>query len=224
MSEKIKVQIKKKQQCSSITIIDEHCREITMYGRRYRVHDNGDIFKWCKGNATRDKRKFKEPYWLKNTSKPNLNGYLKLHFRHEGRLYTYNQSRLIYHCFFPDKLPNIQGGQNKKGGLVLDHINGDKLNNSLNNLRLVTQSQNVMNISYQGKTTSGYKNINKKIDKRGNGSYAWAVHLKTGGKTIQKTFPCKEHDKIPPQHVIDYRDKLVKEHHGEYARGAYSIN
>ena len=205
----------------TITIIDDHCREIDIYGRRFRVHDSGKIEKWCTGNKSRDKKMYKPPYWKENISKPNNQGYLKLLFRHEGRLYTYNQSRLIYHCFFPDKLPDIQGKQMTKGCYVIDHIDGNKLNNNLKNLRLVTASQNIINIGDSAKNTSGYKHIRKKIDNRGNGCYSWHIAIRANCKNITKSFACKKDDEIPPQHVIDYRDKLVEELHGEYARLAF---
>ena len=154
----------------TITIIDDHCREIDIYGRRFRVHDSGKIEKWCTGNKSRDKKMYKPPYWKENISKPNNQGYL---------------------------------------------------NNNLKNLRLVTASQNIINIGDSAKNTSGYKHIRKKIDNRGNGCYSWYIAIRANCKNITKSFACKKDDEIPPQHVIDYRDKLVEELHGEYARLAF---
>ena len=94
----------------------------------------------------------------------------------------------------------------------------EKLDNSLDNLRLITASQNIMNLKTSGRNTSGYKNISKSVDKRGNGCAAWKIDICANGKKIHKRFPCKEHDTTPPQNVIDCRDKLIKELHGEYAR------
>jgi len=51
--------------------------------------------------------------------------------------------------------------------LIIDHIDGNKINNNLNNLRLVTNSQNKMNSLKFKKLTSKYKGVswNQKANK-----------------------------------------------------------
>jgi len=44
-------------------------------------------------------------------------------------------------------------------GLEVDHINQDKLDNRVSNLRIVTRQQNVMNKGKNSNNTSGYKGV-----------------------------------------------------------------
>ena len=61
-------------------------------------------------------------------------------------------------------------------GLVVDHINGDGLDNRRRNLRLVTVSQNGMNQKAQLRSTSKYKGVS--WDKARS---LWYAHVKANG-------------------------------------------
>lgn len=63
----------------------------------------------------------------------------------DGRLYFAHQLVFLWHHgYVPD---------------VIDHIDGDSLNNRIENLRAVTRSQNAQNCSKRPKNTSGYKGV-----------------------------------------------------------------
>ena len=60
-------------------------------------------------------------------------------------------------------------------GLVIDHINRDRLNNCTVNLRICTQSQNQMNRGIQSNNKSGYRGVSWNKG-------AWRARIKVGGK------------------------------------------
>jgi hypothetical protein len=62
---------------------------------------------------------------------------------------------------------------------LIDHIDGNRLNNRIENLREATYSQNAINKKLGSNNKSGYKNVcwNKKSRK-------WTVTLKVDGKII----------------------------------------
>ncbi len=50
-------------------------------------------------------------------------------------------------------------------GMVVDHVNGDKLDNRRENLRLVTQAQNTQNVPARAKSTSRYRGVSWRSSK-----------------------------------------------------------
>lgn len=70
----------------------------------------------------------------------NRNGYLRVNLYHEGHNTKLSLHRLLYSAFIgpvPDDM-------------VIDHIDGNKSNNDLSNLRLVSQSDNMYNAMVNG--------------------------------------------------------------------------
>ena len=64
--------------------------------------------------------------------------------------------------------------------IIIDHINGNKLDNRVSNLRIVTTSQNAMNQKKTKlKTSSRYKGVSKCTDRD-----RWICMIKVGTKTI----------------------------------------
>lgn len=89
----------------------------------------------------------------------------------------------------------------------VDHIDGDKLNNKLENLRPVNAKQNQQNSKLSCKNLSGYKNVSFCPQTK-----KWVVKISVNGK--RKT--------IGRYHDIELADLVAEEsrtkYHGEYAR------
>jgi hypothetical protein len=139
-------------------------------------------------------------YWKITTKKIKLNqragtidgrGY----FATGLNLKLYKNHRLIYfmhHGYLPK---------------FIDHIDGNKLNNKIENLREATASQNQQNIKLQKNNTSGYKNVywHKKPKK-------WCVALKIN--KVLKYFGFYKDIELADLVAQEMRDKYF----GKYAR------
>lgn len=66
-------------------------------------------------------------------------------------------------------------------GLVVDHIDHDKLNNTRANLRIITQQQNLMNRRLFKNSTTGFKGVTYQHGK-------WLVRIEKDGQIIQLGF------------------------------------
>jgi hypothetical protein len=62
-------------------------------------------------------------------------------------------------------------------GLLVDHINGNSLDNRASNLRLVTVSQNTQNTRLRADNTSGHRGVY--LDRRRN---SWSAEIHANGK------------------------------------------
>jgi len=128
--------------------------DLIYYNNKIRCYRDGQV-----------ERFFRNKYWkIVENNNNNNKGYnqieinKKLIFRH----------RLIAYCFLG--LDNIIG--NKKGIDVIDHIDGDKLNNSVENLRITNGNGNQQN----RKNVKGYY-FNKKLNK-------YHARIRVNGKRI----------------------------------------
>jgi hypothetical protein len=92
-------------------------------------------------------------------------------------------------------------------GQVVDHIDGNPLNNTRKNLRCCTQQQNLWNQGCRQASTSGYKGVSwHKRDKK------WQVVMRIKGKvTHLGRFTCL-------MKAARVYDKAAIESHGEFAR------
>lgn len=90
-------------------------------------------------------------------------------------------------------------------GMIVDHINGNSLDNRRSNLRLCTTAQNMMNSKLMSNNTSGYKGVSFSRGK-------WVARLRYQGKFIY----LGAHDDPKTAHEA-YKSK-AKELFGEYAR------
>jgi hypothetical protein len=88
-------------------------------------------------------------------------GYLKLRVRElGGAVAAHRVIFAMHHGYFPQEV---------------DHINGNKLDNRIENLRSVSRSQNRMNAGKMRNNRSGCKNVYPHKDK-------WCVSLRVGKK------------------------------------------
>jgi hypothetical protein len=101
---------------------------------------------------------------------------------------------------------------NAPDGLLVDHKNGDGLDNRRSNLRLATHSQNQCNkLKIKTKVTSQYVGVH--FDKRRS---QWATSIRNNGKTIWLGRFDSEID------AAKAYDQAAKKHHGEFARLNFS--
>jgi hypothetical protein len=93
------------------------------------------------------------------------------------------------------------------GKLVVDHINGDSLDNRKKNLRICSHRDNIINSGMRKNNTSGFKGVTWREK-----NHRWVVTIQTGERQIEiGTFV----DKI--EAAIAYND-AAKKYHGEFAR------
>jgi len=121
------------------------------------------------------------------------NGYAKRLFRVGKKRKTVYLHRYIY-----DLMKGL------KFGLQIDHINGDKLDCRMENMRLCTCSQNQQNRKALRTSKTGVKGL---FQKRG----FWCGEITTKGKRLQKSSKDREV-------VIAWLDETRKKLHGDFAR------
>jgi hypothetical protein len=99
----------------------------------------------------------------------------------------------------------------KKKGFTTDHINNDKLDNRKNNLRFLTNTENIRRRGVQRNTSTGYKGVYLcKNRKKKNGVYPYQVYIRVDKKLI---FVGYFFDK--QQAALAYNE-ASKKYHGEF--------
>jgi len=136
----------------------------------------------------------------KNTGKCIKNsltkfGYYVVKLYNNGKRKHFQLHRLIFQAHNPSI--NILG-------FDIDHVNQNRLDNNIDNLRLATRSQNLCNIKFQKNNKLGIKNISKTK------SNTFQVNIMKDKKNHSKSFKSLEE-------AIEYRDLKLDELHGEFA-------
>lgn len=109
---------------------------IAKYNHNYRVSSYGRVY-----NIN-----------TKRLLRPSLSsGYQLVHLCDKGKVTSYCVHKLVFFSFHPD----IE----EEKGACIDHINGNKLNNCLTNLRQITNSENVQAAYYQQKTNLAVRQV-----------------------------------------------------------------
>jgi hypothetical protein len=129
----------------------------------YKVYDNGTVIG----------KRLGKPLKLSTTNR----GYLHFIMYIDGKQTNVRVHRLVAKLF----LPNFYGKP------TVDHIDRNRSNNSLYNLRWSTQSEQCHNTKIRSSNTSGVKGvIYRKRDDN------WCAQITINGKLTQKYFKTKE--------------------------------
>jgi len=110
--------------------------ECELYGRKIK-YDEGKLWLWREKNANRI---LNNPYWFEWKGSIRTDGYKMLSL---GKRIFYH--RLVYYIHNQEWDIHDSSTDNS-----IDHIDRDKLNNNIENLRVVTNQQNQWNTNHMG--------------------------------------------------------------------------
>jgi len=152
-----------------------------------------ELFKYDDGLIWIKVSKYNTRHLGKFAGSLQKNGYYRV--RINGVIYQLHRMVWIYH------------NGDISNGMMIDHIDGDKSNNRIENLRLATNSQNQYNRKICSKNTSGVKGVHWRND-----TNKWTARFENMGKKINLgCFIVLEEAEAA---IIAARNNL----HGEFAR------
>ena len=113
------------------TIKEVHYKVIELDGVKLKVHTDGIIYRWYKNNG---EKQLKNPYWKKieNVASNKL-GYNQI---------VLNNKKFTRHRIMCYSFKKLDINNTKK---QIDHIDGDRINNNIDNLRIVSHQHNHFN-------------------------------------------------------------------------------
>jgi hypothetical protein len=152
---------------------EQEWRDIEGYGGVYQVSNDGCVRRVKGGPGAKAGRVLKP--------NPNSNGYLTVGLYGDGKPKKHTVHRLVAEAFIPnpDNKPEV------------DHVDRNKLNNHMSNLRWATSSEN--NINRPGRSNTGFKHISRTHDRHGN--QAFHVSITRGRKyLVNKKFYIRDRD------------------------------
>ena len=91
---------------------------------------------------------------------------------------------------------------------MIDHIDGDRTNNRIENLRAATRAQNAHNFGLSAHNKSGHRNVHWS-----NKDNRWRVHLRYNGKRISIGSFVELND------AVEAARQARQKYHGEFAHG-----
>jgi hypothetical protein len=139
-------------------------------------------------------------WWKDEAGTLSTNGYRYIRVRGKMRL----AHRMAWAIYYGEEPPK---------GTIIDHINGDRQDNRIANLRLADFSQNGANARLHAHNTSGYKGV-AKVVRKGKWTGRWQASITVRNK--QRSLGT--HFRTPEAAHEAYL-KAAREHHGEFANG-----
>jgi len=107
--------------------------EFEFNGVELKIVDDEFLYYWFDKIGGKE---LKKPYWKLKTMKPNRYGYLRVAIN--NKMFQFH--RIVYKSHNPNW--NIYDSSRDNS---IDHIDNNKLNNNINNLRVVNHSENQLN-------------------------------------------------------------------------------
>ncbi len=106
--------------------------EFEFNGIKLKIVDDEFLYYWFDKSGGKE---LKKPYWKLKTMSPGAKGYLSTRIKKKFKFH-----RVVYFAHNPDWNIYDSSPDNQ-----IDHIDNNKLNNNIDNMRVVNQSENNLN-------------------------------------------------------------------------------